>query len=354
MSEFKDIKTFDQSDLKPWFRSPDSRLAEGITYINETDTLYWIDILKGEIHRLKKLTASGGEFKEENYNYLVLQDSNYVRDAKVKNPGISLDFNESVGVIFPDHSNDNIVLFGSRYGIGRCDLDIGTWEYILLYSESTEVDHDRVLRLRSNDGNISPCGKYIYIGLMNDFPLELKDEGCVLKIDLNGKTAEERIKVIWPRIKIPNAIHWNADGSLMYLTDSLSFTIWEYNESENTKKKLIDIKKSNNLDILSPEPDGSAVDISTGLLYTAVWSTRKVQVYQLKDGKLVQEILLPNNTPRISCCCIVGNDLFVTTGNMDTLEGEKVSNDTVGGCIYRVRNIIPNGAKFSSKVQLKY
>ena len=204
------------------------------------------------------------------------RQDNYNADAAIKNPNTAGKYRESIGVVFPDHQDKNLVLFGSKFGIAKGDLVTKKWEYLMLYSECKDLDKERAMRLRSNDGNVSPCGNYIYIGLMDDNDVELKNEGCLMRISLVNKTME----VVWKNITIPNAIHWSLDKKSMYVTDSLSWIIWKCDAQDLDKKvKLIDIKNANNQAFASPEPDGSDVDSENNILYTAVWSTHKVQAF---------------------------------------------------------------------------
>lgn len=328
-------ETVDFTHLKPYYHVPDARLSEGITYMNETKTLVWVDIYKGQVHKVEHLKKP-----ETSHDYISIGLDNYKSDAHIKYP-YPESSKESIGVVFPlveDEHAEQIqrVLFASKYGIGRASFVTKEWEYIVLYTQCAEITKERALRLRSNDGNVSPCGHYLYVGLMNDFDYPVTDEGCIVRVHLHNKTVE----MLWDRIKIPNAIHWNEKGDTTYITDSLAFTIWEYNERTREKKPLIDVKSAKNESFESPEPDGSAIDLLNNRLYVSVFSTAKVQEFSLHDGKLLKEYLLPPNTPNITCCVIAGNDLYVTTGNKDIQAGPEASSDSRGGAIYKLPNVV--------------
>lgn len=330
------VETVDFTGLKPYYHVPDARLSEGITYINETKTLVWVDIAKAEVHKVEHIHNP-----ETSHDYINIGLDNYKSGARIKYPHPEAS-QESIGVVFPlvDEAHDNSierVLFASKYGIGRASFVTKEWEYLVLYTACADISDDRALRLRSNDGNVSPCGHYMYVGLMNDFDYPLKDEGCIVRVHLHKKTVE----MVWDRIKIPNAIHWNEKGDTSYVTDSLEFKIWSFKEETRSKQTLIDIKRSNNQSFDSPEPDGSAIDLLNNRLYVCIFSASKIQEFSLTDGTLLKEYLLPPQTPNVTCCAIAGNDLYVTTGNQEVKKGPGASSDTRGGCLYRLSNVVP-------------
>lgn len=354
--------------LTPLFQPPtDARLTEGITYCGETDTLYWIDIYKAQIHRIQNFQKDPPPFSfESNYDFVTISQENYNESIfGVPYPREYSQYKESIGVIFPnDNSDSHLIYFGSKFGIGRYDYKTSQWGYMILYSSCEEIG-PYSYRLRSNDGNVTPDGKYIVVGLMEDFMYDASrsKKGCVIRVDLVSK----KIEMMVSGLKIPNAIHWSQDCSKMYITDSLNFTIWEYEYDEmvgrlvlpHRRRALIDIRRYNT-EFESPEPDGSDIDLTNGLLYVSVWSTSQIQVYDIQTGELVKRYLLPLSTPRISCCCLVGNDLLVTCANQYITDDERLKNglankDTEGGCIYRIENVTQDMSPTrSSKRTLKF
>ena len=329
------------TDLKPYIKVQDAKLSEGITYFN--NELFWVDIFESKIFKLTDIN---------DISTLQTFDINHTTYSKnAKYPYDAIKYAESTSVIFP--VDENTILFGSRFGIGKLDCASKEWEYIATYDQCTELSPERCSRLRSNDGNVSPCGKYIYIGLMDTFEVPLTEEGCILKYDLSAK----EFTMVYESITIPNSIHFKANTEgVIYFTDSLGFAIWEYDEKTGKKRKAIDIMAPahNNTQFESPEPDGCVVDYENNLLITSLWSTSKIQSYDLGTGKLVNEYILP--VPRISCCCAYGPDLFVTTANLniDNDRHDKSDLDLVGGSIYKLPNVIPNGKLKNSKATPLY
>ncbi|QLQ80420.1 hypothetical protein HG537_0D04210 [Torulaspora globosa] len=329
------FESIDFTQIKPWYHVPDARLSEGITYVNETKTLVWVDIYKGEVHKVEHIRNP-----ETSHDFIETGLDNYRAGAAIPYPYPDCS-RESIGAVFPlvdqeEGDRINRVLFACKYGIGKASFASKEWEYIALYRDCPELDEERILRLRSNDGNVSPCGKYLYVGLMNDFDRPLRDEGCVVRVHL----ADRKVEMVWDRVKIPNGIHWDETGHIMYFTESLAYTIWQYNEKTREKTVLIDVKTANNQSFESPEPDGSAIDLLNHRLYVCVFSTAKIQEFSLKDGSLIKEYLLPPYTPRITSCAIAGNDLYVTTANESVELGPRACKDARGGSIYKLPNVV--------------
>ncbi|CAB4255239.1 similar to Saccharomyces cerevisiae YBR053C Putative protein of unknown function [Maudiozyma barnettii] len=326
----------DYSQVMPFRHEDGARLSEGVTYDIRNDRLLWVDIYNSEIHAIDNVSRDGREGR----HMTIKIEGSQGRD--------------SVGVVFLT-DDPGIVLFGGKDGIGQWKVGSHEWEYVVKYSACSELaeNPDRLQRLRPNDGNTTRDGKYILIGLMNDFNYDVKAiDGCILRISVSKGTVE----MVWDGIAIANAVHWDHDEKYVFITDSLQHTIWRCpwdkqtnSLNRNGKEAWIDFK-SHNKEFASPEPDGSDMDIANNLLYVTVWSTHRVQVYDITQrNKLVQEIILPVTTPRGSCCCLAGSDLYVTTAN-DEISDEPVQKGQ-GGSLFRLLCVADNKAT-SSKAYL--
>lgn len=330
--------------LEPYIHLPDSRLSEGVTYMAKARNLLWVDIFRGEIHKVTDIDNPASS-----HDFIAISSENY----RGKYP-CDAAYPERVGVVFPIETEEGVdkVLFASKYGIGITEFSTKSWEYLVLYSSCEKLSRKDFSRLRTNDGNVAPNGE-LYVGLMNDFHVGVDTskpaEGCLLRINI----PERKVQLVLDQVYIPNSINWNQDKSIMYLTDSLNFTIWSIPYADNApdldaKHKFAEFKGLNK-EFESPEPDGSVVDFRDGLLYSAVWSTHKVQCFDAL-GNLVKELVFPD-AARISCCCIgADGDLFVTTGNLNVENG---GGEDKGGCLYRVSSsfVSGQGTVISSKGQ---
>lgn len=327
----------DYSQVMPFRHEDGARLSEGVTYDIRNDRLLWVDIYNSEIHAIDNVSRDGREG----------------RHMKIKIKGSQ--GRDSVGVVFLT-TDPQIILFGGKDGIGRWVVGTYEWDYVVRYDACPELacDPDRLKRLRPNDGNTTRDGKYILIGLMNDFNYDVKEvDGCIVRICIVNGTVD----MIWDQIAIANAVHWDRDENYVFITDSLQHTIWRCPWDRKTdsldkhkRQEWIDFK-SHNKGFDSPEPDGSDMDIKHNLLYVSVWSTHRVQVYDItKENKLVQEIILPVTTPRGSCCCLAGSDLYVTTANNE-ISDEPVQKGQ-GGSLFRLLCVADNEPT-SSKAYLQ-
>ncbi|AET39910.1 regucalcin Ecym_5132 [Eremothecium cymbalariae DBVPG len=317
--------------ISRYFKATDPRLTEGITYVANSQELFWSDIIRGEIHRV----TAEREPEEDYCKYII---SPYTYDICEQYPYDKAEAIERVGCVFPVECKPGhrvtTVLFGARYGIGKLNIGTGTWKYLFLYRDSKV--NKRWERMRSNDGNVSPDGREIYIGVMNDFSVGLDPsqppEGCFLRINL----VERSCKVVLDNVYIPNAINWSPDNRKIYLTDSLKFVIWQLpfeNGEPALTKSIFYNSKANNQKFESPEPDGSFVDPADGTLYTAVWSTGLIQAVD-PQGDLVAEYSVP--TPRVSSCCLgPKGDVFVSTAPAGDMKSGSPS-DELGGSLYRI------------------
>lgn len=353
----------DYTDAEPYWDSRDAVLSEGITYVAETQTLLWVDIYRAEVHKLEDVDDLG------------THEVFYARGAG------------SVGAVFPIYSANSSrfcsgrssgtpsgtpsggltrtqsangcsrhcssssasieeFFFAAKKGVARGSFRTGQWEYVALY-ESSGLDAARLARLRSNDGCVH--GEHVYVGLIDDFdqPGPVSDDGCVVRVSLRNYDVE----VVWPHIRIPNGLHWMADGDML-LTDSLQGCLWQVDARAGVPsgaRRFIDVRPHCGDLQDMPEPDGSCTDAARALLFVAVWSAARVQVYSLADGSFVKDISLPPETPRVSSCVLVGSDLWVTTGSEWLGTQWAGTRPSRGGCIYRLRGVMPEGEpEFSS------
>ena len=329
----------DYSQVMPFRHEKGARLSEGVTYDVRNDRLLWVDIYKAQIHAIDNVSRDGSQG----------------RHCRIKIRGSS-GGRDSVGVVFLTE-DPQIILFGGKDGIGEWRVGSYEWRYVVRYSECPELaaDPKRLARLRPNDGNTTRDGRYILIGLMNDFMYDVEaQDGCILRISVETGTVE----LVWDAIA--NAVHWDRDEKYVFITDSLMHTIWRCpwdkataSIDKDNRQAWIDFK-SHNQQFASPEPDGSDMDVPHNLLYVSVWSTHRVQVYDItKPNSLVQEILLPVTTPRGSCCCLAGSDLYVTTANDEISdEPQDPVKQEQGGSLFRLLCVNDNKPT-SSKAYLR-
>lgn len=288
MSEF----TVERNDiLFPDYRG---RLTEGVTYNPSNNTLIWVDIIQGEVHRTSLLE---GKFSESHER------------LKFEDP------KESIGAIGLTN-DDNVIVICGKQGIGKGSFKTGQIEYFLKYNH----DETQKKRLRSNDGIIDPWG-HLWIGVMTDFDIseqegKISPEGKLYRINCHDSTIETMVDNCY----IPNGLAFSQDQKHFYWTDSLTYTIWKYdyeyisntlsNKREHIAVKEVDAVKQFN----SPEPDGLVMTRS-GEIFSAAFSTSRVLHFD-EHGKYVEAYKLP--AEKITSVTIGGksnDELYITTGH---------------------------------------
>ncbi|EMG45873.1 CGR1 Cell growth-regulated gene 1 protein [Candida maltosa Xu316] len=284
------------------------RLTEGITYDQRTNTLFWVDIIVGEVHRVQLDTETHDSLKWDSQE-------------------------ESIGAIGLT-TDPTILLVCGKYGIGYANFNTHKIEYFFKYP------HENSARLRSNDGIVDPWGN-LWIGVMTDFPYgDVQKEGKLYRI-----TPDLKIDTMVDGAFIPNGLAFNERGDEFYWTDSLTYTIWkfDYDHETNTlsnRREFINLKDFYP-DCESPEPDGFVMT-NNGEIYTCVFSTSTI-LHVDNQGKEVERIKLP--AKRITCATIggeKGDELFVTTAHLehDNLQAVVDVSDTssdLGGFIFRLK-----------------
>lgn len=275
------------------------RLLEQITYNPSNDSLLWVDIIAGEVHRVIANDWSTHEF------------------LKWKGK-------DSAGCVLLTQDDDEVIVCG-KYGLAKGNFKKGSLEYF------KKFDFDNGERLRSNDGYVDPWGN-IWLGIMNDFQYDVKPEGKLIRIkpDLSWE-------VMVDESNISNGTTFSTDHKRFYWTDSLNHKVWIFdyvNDNITNKRQFVDTRALTNT---NGEPDGLTIT-DKNEIYQAFWGQSKVLKYS-SDGKLLDEFVLP--AERISSVTIGGKDnniLFVTTAHK-LLDDENVVITTdklgdLGGYIY--------------------
>lgn len=291
---------------------------EGITYDPATNSLLWVDIVLAEVHRVSLADESKIEESHEVVTFSA--------------PG------ESIGALFLT-KEPNVVLVCAKNGVARADFSTKSVEYVFKYPQS---EHKARI-LRSNDGILDPWGN-IWIGLMNDFPViktqgKVNPDGVLYKIDAGDWSVKKMVE----GALIPNGLAFSQDGKKFYWTDSLTFTVWQfdYDGSELSNRAPLVNMKEFYPEENSPEPDGLCMT-KDGVIYDAVFGTSTVAKYTLSK-ELLAKYRFPAS--RITCTVIGGrndDELFITTAHADhtdldaPIDALDKSGD-LGGFLYRVK-----------------
>jgi L-arabinonolactonase len=165
---------------------------------------------------------------------------------------------------------------------------------------------------RLNDGRVDPTGKHFVCGGCAGSDATMK----VYKCEYIARTKTLKHTPILNKIRTTNSICWSLDGNFMFVADSPTKEINQYDYDRETgvlkHKRLVHAKTSG-------DPDGSVVD-AQGFIWNATWrqgkGTGMVDRIDPSTGKVVFTVHLPDGTSEASCCCFGGRNLdilFITT-----------------------------------------
>lgn len=283
------------------------RLFEGITHNPVNNTLLWVDIYAGEVHRIS--------FASPDSTHEVIR---FDQEG------------ESIGAIGLTQDPD-VVLVCGKYGIAKGSFKTKEIAYFVKYPENT--------RLRSNDGIVDPWGNF-WIGLMTDFPYANKEgkispEGKLYRINAKDLTIDDMLP--GEDIQIPNGLAFSQDGKKFYWTDSLKYCIYVF-DYDHTSNKLSNKKVHANLkefypEFESPEPDGFTMS-KEGDIFTCVFSTSTI-AHLGPDGALKEKLPIP--AKKVTCATLIGSDAFVTTCNENLFSGPiHHEGEDLGGHLFKL------------------
>ncbi len=247
--------------------------AEGPVWDETDNTLYFVDVEKGQIlsYRNEQL--------------------------------LSWDAGEQVGCAVL--KKDGGMIAALKSGLYEVDFPNGGKHFL--------CDPEAALpQNRFNDGKVDPAGRLL-AGTMalssneGDAPA-----GSLYCLDTDG-TVSKKLGNIY----LSNGMAWSEDGSIFYYIDTTAQTVtryrYEVSSGQISGPEII---------IRVPEeeghPDGMTID-EEGMLWIALWGGGAVSRWDPNTGQMLQKIQLP--VLNVSSCCFGGvnmDTLFITTASQDT------------------------------------
>lgn len=269
-------------------------LGEGPLLDRARNTLWWVDITRGELHgldlgtRAHSVVAMGG------------------RTTCVALAGDAL----LVGVEL------SLAFFDPKTGAKR--------------------DHLRVFdphSQRFNDGQVDPGGR-LWVGTMS------KDaKGHLYRLDARG------MRVMRSGIGVSNGIGWSPDRKTMYYTDSPAHTIHAFDYDAATGELANERLFTRVDEPGGGAPDGLAVD-ADGFVWSARWDGWKIVRYD-PDGRIERELRVPVQRP--TSCAFIGEslDTLVITSARDgiaeaALDEQPLAGDLLAVRVDGARGMLPN------------
>lgn len=263
-------------------------LAEGPWWDPVRGCLFWIDILKGEVHQFDP-------------------SANADRALSVGQP---------VGATAPRASGGLVLAL--RDGIGLLDLDAERCEVIV------EVEKDNI-KNRMNDGKCDPTGRF-WAGTMAFDSSEGAGSLYCLERD-------RQLRRVLENVSVSNGLDWSPDGRTMYYVDTLTQRVDAFDFDPVgglvTNRRPVIVFSG------SCFADGLTVD-ADGYLWIAVWGSWSVQRYS-PAGILDRVVRLP--VAQVTSCAFGGEDfrdLYITSAAKDLSSRDRRDQPHAGG-IFRVR-----------------
>lgn len=272
-------------------------LGEGPVWQEETQCLYWVDILNFKLYRLATATSNLVEypmpseiscfaFGDDGLIYVALSDGLYSFDETSQ----QLSF------------------------VGRPD--------------DLEDSH------RFNDGKCDSSGRF-YMGTMDK--VYGKATGSLYSVDKTMFFTKHVDK----KFVVPNGLSWNDALKKFYHVDTTKGNINAYVYDKQTGA-ISAPKTIIHVDASQGSPDGMTID-DEGMLWVCHWGGYKICRYNPATGQKIEEIKMPCDKP--TSCCFGGadmKDLYITTASIDDAKGElagsvfKVKVDVGGQSLYKL------------------
>ena len=262
-------------------------LGEGACWFADEKRLYWVDILRCEVHRFDP--ASG-------------------RDEVRKTPC-------HVSLVQPTTRGD--LVLGTRDGIARMDFESG--RFVLLCDPEAEVPGNRF-----NDGKPDPRGRL--------FAGTIAYDGSDKKAALWRIEPDLTFTKLIDQVGNSNGLGWSPDRKTFYWTDTKTSCVFGFDYDETTggirsRRVVVEVDKA------VGRPDGMAVD-AEGFLWTALWAGHGVARWNPATGEMVAKVECP--AANVTCPAFGGPDLdvlYFTTAQKGR-EGAEASPEPEAGNLF--------------------
>lgn len=260
--------------------------GEGPVWDERDDCLYWVDIMRGHVHRFD---PDSGE--------------NTITEV-----------GKHTGAVIPRTSGGFILATVDGFDILHAD---GRIDHFL------DVDADEP-DTRMNDAKCDNNGR-MFAGTMR---YDMADRGGALyRLDPDGS-----VRAVAEDISISNGTDWNLANDTMYYVDSKLGRIDTFDYDPKTgaianRRTLVEVPED------LGAPDGLTVD-AEGYIWVAVYGANRVQRYS-PQGKLDGEIMLPAS--EITSVAFGGDnyrDLYITSAT-EGFEEADFEREPGGGALFR-------------------
>ena len=263
-------------------------LGEGPLWSARENALYWVDIKRPALHRLR--LESG------------VQDT--------------WPMPERIGWVI-ERAGAGSLVAGFKSGVAFIDLQTGVSEP--LGGPESDLDTNRM-----NDAKADTHGR-IYAGTMDD--AEAEATGKLYRLD-----PDRSLHVVDAGYIVSNGPAFSPDGRTIYSTDSAKRTVYALDVCDDgalaNKRVFIEFAAEDGF------PDGMTVD-AEGCLWIGHWSGWRLSRFDA-SGKRMRSIRMP--VANITSCTFAGanlNRLFVTTASIG-LDSAALERQPLAGSLFEV------------------
>ena len=265
-------------------------LGEGPCWDENTNRLYWVDILEKKVHYYQPQT----------------------------NETSTINVGQYVGACVPTKSGDLLLALENGFYI----LNLESEKLTII-----EEPESHMYENRFNDGKCDPAGRF-WAGTMHKDASKVTGSLYVMQTD-------RTVKKVLSDVGISNGLAWTADAKTMYFIDTHTREVaaFDYDVSSGEINNRIPV-------VTIPEeegfPDGMTID-SEGMLWIAHFNGGKVTRWNPDTGELLTTIKLP--VSKVTSCTFGGehlNELYITTASVGLNEQEKRDQPLAGG-VFRVK-----------------
>lgn len=245
-----------------------AELGEGALWDARISRLYWVDIIRGEVH---------------------------VFDPAAKTDR-TIHVGQMVGTVVPRKSGGLMLAVEN----GFASLDLDTEELTLVAAPENHSPH-----LRFNDGKCDPAGRF-WAGSMGKDAM-IDGAGTLYCLD-----AEHRL---WPRVAgatCPNGIAWSLDRTTMYWIDTGGQTIDAF-DYDHATGEVSNRRVAATLPDEYGRPDGMTMD-AHGNLWVAGWGQHRLTHWNPVTGQCLRVVEVPS--AQVTSCAFGGSRLdalYITT-----------------------------------------
>jgi sugar lactone lactonase YvrE len=237
-------------------------LGEGACWFADEQRLYWVDILKSEVHRFDPSTGT---------------------DEVCKTPC-------HVSLVQP--TTRGALVLGTRDGIARMDFDSG--KFVPLCDPEADIPGNRF-----NDGKPDPRGRL--------FAGTIAYDGSDKKAALWRIEPDLMFDKLIDQVGNSNGLGWSPDEKTFYWTDTKTGCVFAFDYDPVTgdianRRVVVQVDKS------IGRPDGLTVD-AEGFLWTALWAGHAVARWNPASGDMVAKVECP--AANVTCPAFGGPNLDV-------------------------------------------